>query len=127
MNTHLKNLVGSAGKAVAGAVGTVAGIAAGTAAAIAGKNAPVTVDAANEELYWREHFAAEPYYDANFTLEDYLPAWRTGWEGRARHGRRRFEDAEQDLQAEFHWNRGQSRLLWEQARDAVRAAFEHAT
>ena len=125
MNSHLKNLVGTAGKAVAGAVGTVAGIAAGTAAAIAGKS--VNVDAANEEHYWREHFSEESYYDGNFTFEDYLPAWRTGWEGRARHGRRSFEEVEQDLQAEFHWNRGQSRLLWEQARDAVRAAFEHAT
>ena len=34
-----------------------------------------------------------------------------------------FEQAERDLQSDFHWNRGQSRLLWEQARDAVRAAF----
>jgi hypothetical protein len=87
----------------------------------------LNVDAANEELYWREHFAGEPYYDAAFALEDYLPALRTGWEGRARHGRRRFEDVEQDLQTEFHRNRGQSRLPWDQARDAVRAAFERAT
>lgn len=125
MGTHLKDLVGTAGKALAGAVGTVAGIAAGTAAAIAGKS--VNVDAANEEHYWRERFSGEPYYDGNFTFEDYLPAWRAGWEGRARHGRRRFEEVERDLQAEFHWNRGKSRLLWDQARDAVRAAFEHAT
>ena len=86
------------------------------------------MDAANEEHYWREHFAAESrIYDGQFHLRGLPPAWRTGWEGRARHGRRRFEEVEQDLQAEFHWNRGQSRLLWEQARDAVRAAFERAT
>lgn len=75
-------------------------------------------------IYWREHYAAEPYYDASFGFEDYLPAWRTGWEGRAKYAGRSFEDAERDLQADFHWNRGESRLLWEQARAAVRAAFE---
>jgi hypothetical protein len=114
-------------KIVAGAVGTVAGVAAGAAAALGGnKNAPHKVEAANEEIYWREHFASEPYYDGAFNFEEYLPAWRTGWEGRAKYAGRSFEDAERDLQADYHWNRGQSRLLWDQARPAVRAAWDHA-
>ena len=125
MTTDLKTLVETAGRAVAGAVGAAAGIASGAAAALAGKNAPHKVDAANEELYWREHYAAEPYYDPAFDFQEYLPAWRTGWEGRAKYPGRSFEDAERELQADYQWNRGQSRLLWEQARAAVRAGFEH--
>lgn len=129
MPTDLKTIVETAGRAVAGAVGTAVGVAAGAADALAKKDAPrktapPKVEAANEELYWREHFAAEPYYDSTFDFDEYLPAWRTGWEGRAKYPGRSFEDAEGDLQADYHWNRGQSRLLWEQAKPAVRAGFE---
>ena len=130
MPTDIKSLVETAGRAVAGAVGTAVGVAAGAADALAQKNAPrkkdvpPKVEAANEELYWREHFAAEPYYDSTFDFDEYLPAWRTGWEGRAKYPGRSFEEAEGDLQADFNWNRGQSRLLWEQAKPAVRAGFE---
>ena len=119
-----KSIVENAGQAVAGAVGTVAGVAAGVASALVGKPEPREVDAGIEESYWRKHFAAEPYYDPTYAFEDYLPAWRTGWEGIGKYPGRGFEDAERDLQQDFHWNRGQSRLLWEQARDAVRAGFE---
>ena len=118
-----KGIVETAGRAVAGTIGAAAGVAAGVASVLVGKVPAPKVDPANEELYWREHFGSEPYYDPNFSFEDYLPAWRVGWEGRARHVARKFEDVEKDLETEFHWNRGQSRLLWEQARDAVRAAW----
>ena len=107
-----------AGKLAGGAAGTAAGVAAALR-----KTATPNVDAGLEEAYWREHYAGEPYYDAMFAFEDYLPAFRTGWEGRASYAGRSFEDVERDLKAEFHWNRGQSRLLWEQAREAVRAAW----
>jgi hypothetical protein len=122
-NDNLKGIVETAGRVVGTAVGTAAGMAAGAVSALVG-TVPAQVDPANEELYWREHFASEPYYDANFSFEDYLPAWRVGWEGRGRHAGRKFDDIEQDLKAEFHWNRGESRLLWDQARAAARAAFE---
>ena len=98
---------------------------AGAAAAL-GKSEPRKVDPVIEEAHWREHFASEPYFDASYAFEDYLPAWRTGWEGVGKYGGRTFEDAERDLQSDFHWNRGQSRLLWDQAKPAVKAAFERA-
>ena len=124
----IKGIVETGVKTVAGVVGvaagTAAGLAAGAADALVGKKPVKEVDAMAEELYWREHFAAEPYYDASFQFEDYLPAWRAGWEGRAKYAGRRFEDAERDLQADFHWQRGKSGLLWDQARAAVRASFE---
>jgi hypothetical protein len=86
---NLKGIVESAGRVVGTAVGTAAGMAAGAVSAIVGKVPQAQVDPANEELYWREHFASEPYYDANFSFEDYLPAWRVGWEGRGRHAGRK--------------------------------------
>jgi hypothetical protein len=102
-------------------------MAAGAVSALVGKAPAAQLDPASEELYWREHHASEPYFDRNFAFEDYLPAWRVGWEGRGRHAGRKFEDVEDDLKAEFHWNRGSSRLLWDQARAAARAAFERRT
>lgn len=83
-------------------------------------------DAANEEVYWREQFAAEPDFDRAFGFEEYVPALRTGWEGRAKYSGRSFEDVERELQADYQWNRGQSRLKWDQAKPAVRAAWDHA-
>jgi len=81
-------------------------------------------DTTAEEAYWRDHYAAEPYYNPGYNFEDYLPAYRVGWEARRKSSHSRFEDLERELEAEFHWNRGQSRLLWDQARHAARAAFE---
>ena len=125
MADELKRIVEIAGKTLAGAVGTAAGLAAGTAAAVMGKGPEKKVEPANEELYWREHFAAEPYVDAAYQFDDYLPAWRTGWEGRTKYGSRGFDDALRDLEGDFYWNRGKSRLTWQQALPAVRAGWEH--
>jgi hypothetical protein len=145
MAKDIKDLAEKTGRLVGKAVGTAASVAASTAGAAAGVAAsaasgaisgaadalvgrtpsPKEADPMAEEMYWREHFAAEPYFDAvNYAFEDYLPAWRTGWEGKSKYAGRRFDDVERELKQDFHWNRGQSRLLWEQARDAVRAAFE---
>ena len=68
MANELKDLVENAGRAVAGAVGTATGLAAGAAAALTGNKEPRKVDPVIEESHWREHFAAEPYYDANYVI-----------------------------------------------------------
>ena len=60
---------------------------------------PRKVDPVIEESHWREHYAAEPYYDATYAFEDYLPAWRTGWEGIGKYPGKSFEPAERDLSA----------------------------
>jgi hypothetical protein len=128
MATDIKGIIEGAARAAGTVVGTAAGMAAGAAQALVRK-APrrKKLDPMAEELYWREHYASEPYFDgANFAFEDYLPAWQTGWEGRAKYAGRRFEDVARELEQDFHWNRGKSRLLWDQARDAVRAAFERS-
>jgi len=124
MATDIKSIAESAGRALGTVVGTAAGVASAAANALMGRRPAPKVDPMTEEIYWREHYASEPYYDPSFGFEDYLPAWRTGWEGRGKYVGRTFADAERELEADFHWNRGQSRLLWEQARAAVRAAFE---
>jgi hypothetical protein len=85
------------------------------------------VDPAAEEQYWHEHHMNEPYYDAAYCFEDYLPAYRAGWEGRTRFPNRSFDEVERDLEREYSWNRGGSRLLWQNARRAMRAAWDHVS
>jgi len=92
-------------------VGTGLGAAAGGAAAGA------------EEAYWRENYARQPYYEKGYTYDDYHPAYRTGWEGRARYDGRSFDEAERELEADYSRYRGSSRLGWERNRDAARAAW----
>ena len=127
MATDIKSIIEGATRAVGTVVGTAAGVAAGAAQAVVGKQPQKPVDPMAEELYWREHFAGEPYFDGSqYAFDDYLPAWRTGWEGKAKYVGRGFADVERDLEQDWNWNRGKSRLLWQQARDAVRAAFERS-
>ncbi len=81
------------------------------------------VDPAAEEAYWRENYETQSYYEAGHTYEDYHPAYRAGWEGRARHEGRSFEEVERDLEADYNRSRESSRLAWEKCREAARAAW----
>ena len=81
-------------------------------------------DTAAEEAHWRENFKKEIYYEKGLTFDDYLPAYRTGWEGCARNRGRSFEECERELQADYNRNRGRSRLPWDRGKHAARAAWE---
>ena len=122
-NSVIGDVARGASRAMSGALG----MAAGAAAALAGRRKESKVDPAAEEQYWHEHHMNEPYYDAAYSFEDYLPAFRAGWEGRTRFPDRSFEEVERDLEREYSWNRGGSRLLWQDARRAMRAAWDHVS
>ena len=77
-----------------------------------------------EETYWRENYLRETYYERGYTFEDYLPAYRTGWEGRLRYAGRTYEQCERELQRDYQRNRGTSQLEWAKNRHAVRAGWE---
>ena len=116
---------GAAAGAVAGPAGAIAGAIAGAVVGgLAGKAVAEYIDPTAEEAYWRENFEREPYYDAMMNYEDYSAAYRTGWEGRGRYRGHAFEQAETDLQRDYERNRGNSRLGWDRARSATRAAWE---
>src|SRR5262249_32952687 len=66
----------------------------------------------------------EPYYERGYSFDDYLPAYRTGWEGRVRYPGRTFEQAERELSRDYQRNRGASLLDWRRNRHAARAASE---
>ena len=114
----------AAGTLAAGPVGTVVGAAVGAVVGgLAGKAVAEHYDPTVEEQYWRSNFDRESYYRRGTSFDDYAPAYRIGGEARGRYGDKSFDDVEDDLAKEYQAARGESRLEWEDARDATRAAW----
>ena len=120
-------VVGTAiGMAVAGPVGAVVGAAVGgVAGGLAGKAVAETIDPTAEEAYWREAHKNESYYNKDLTYDDdYAPAYRVGY---TRYdGSRDFDTAQTDLERDYQESRGTSKLEWDEAQHAARAAWRRA-
>jgi hypothetical protein len=117
---------GAAIGSVAGPIGTVLGGAAGAiAGGLAGKGAAEGVNPTAEDSYWRENYNKTPGYKTGYGYDDYAPAYRTGYTGweRARASGESFDTYEPTLRSEYESNKGKSRLDWEEAKDATRAAW----
>lgn len=76
-----------------------------------------------EDLYWSGNDWKEPYFRPDYGYEDYAPAYCVGYCGRAQYGGR-FDEAETSLCANFMRIKGDSRLTWKEAREAIRAAWQ---
>lgn len=136
--------LGVAGGAVAGAalgsaagpVGTVAGVViGGVAGGLVGRG---VADVANperadgrhavnhdgEDAYWRDAHLNEPYYNPERSYDDYAPAYRMGWESRAKYSAGTFAQYEPAFRNDWDTLRGGSRLEWDEARHAVRAGWD---
>jgi phage tail tape-measure protein len=129
VGTGLGAASGGAAGAAAGIVGGPVGIAVGAvigavAGGLVGKAAGEAVNPTAEDAYWRDQYASEPYYVQTRTYDDYAPAYRTGYEARAKLGERSFDDVQADLEHDYIRNRGGSTLNWDEAKPAARAAWE---
>lgn len=127
---------GAAIGSAAGPIGTVVGGAIGAVAGgVAGHAAGEAINPTEEDAYWRSNYTTTPYYSSSAASysdldydRDYSPAYRLGYENRARYGSNaRFEDAETDLGRDWERLKGNSRLKWEQAKDATRDAWNRVT
>lgn len=81
------------------------------------------VNAQEEDAYWRRSFWRERYYSAGLDYEDYAPAYCVGYIGYAQYGGD-YDDAERSLWANWERIKGDSRLPMEEARLAMRAAWD---
>ena len=81
------------------------------------------VDAQAEDAYWQRTFWRERYYSAGLDYEDYAPAYCVGYIGYAQYGGE-YDDAERSLWANWERIKGDSRLSMDQARLAMRAAWD---
>lgn len=87
---------------------------------------PVRVRADAERAHWEERFDALDYIRPKHDFSDYEAAFRYGWECRAAFGDESWEKVEDDLDAGWFRFRATSPLAWDEARPAVRDAYEHA-
>src|SRR5262245_38081738 len=120
-------LGGAAAGAAAGAVGGPAGAAVGAvvggiAGGFAGKAAAESIDPTAEEAYWRENYPNRPYYEEGISFYEYAPAYRYGWESRARVADRSYDETEAELRE--GWESSSQRMDWDEARPAVRDAWD---
>lgn len=115
---------GAAAGALGGPVGAVAGAAVGAViGGLAGKGVAEAVNPTVEDGYWRDQYVREPYYQSNYTYDDYAPAYRLGYDARGRYTGKDYDSVESELEREYARTRGNSRLEWNDARSATRAAW----
>ena len=107
---------GPVGALVGGAIGAVAG-------GLAGKGAAEAINPTVEDAYWRENYSTRPYATADRGYEYYQPAYRYGWESRAKFSGKNFDDVAPDLQKNWTSARGSSKMEWSEARSAISDAW----
>lgn len=122
---------GAAGAAIGGAVGGPIGAGIGAvvgavAGGYAGHAAAEAIDPTVEDTYWQTNYTTQPWYESDYTYDDYQPAFRTGYEGYRRHSAtgKSFDEVETDLARDYERGKGRSRLGWEKAKGATRAAWD---
>lgn len=115
---------GAAVGTVAGPVGTLIGAAVGAVAGgLAGKGVAEAIDPTREDEYWRDNYSDRPYVEHGSSYDDYGPAYSFGVDAAGRHPGRTFEEVEPEMSRQWNDNRSESTLRWENARDAVRDAW----
>ena len=118
-------VTGLAAGAAAGPIGAgVGAVIGGIAGGLAGKAIAEQVDPTVEEAYWRDEYANREYYDEDVSYDEVAPAYRYGWESRAKHHDKSWDEAEPHLQHDWSSQRGTSTLEWERARHASRDAWD---
>ena len=114
------SLLGPIGTLVGGAIGAIAGAA-------AGKGVAERLDPTGEAEYWQGEYSKRPYYNSSYTYDDYSPAYRYGDEVRTKYVGRSWDDSlESDVRQGWESAKANSRLKWEEAKDAVRDAFDRS-
>lgn len=116
---------GAAGGAVLGPIGAVVGaVIGGVAGGLAGKGVAEAIDPTVEDKYWSKNYRSRPYVAKGTKYEEYRPAYLYGVQAQTKHQDKPFDQAEANLRRGWTKARGESSLEWQQARDAVRDAYD---
>ncbi|MBE9179917.1 glycine zipper family protein [Oculatella sp. LEGE 06141] len=117
-------LSAAATEAVEAVIGAVSSVVGGFVA----KGASDAVNPAVEDAYWQEQCASRPYVRLGRTYADYKAAYRTGYEGYSRYhqSKQTYDDVESELQRDYESQIKESDLTWDEAKYAVRDAWDRA-
>ena len=104
----------------------VGGIAGAIVDAVVAQNGGGALDPIAEDAYWQRAFITEPYFNRDYSYDDYGPAYRMGYMIRGSHPDRSWDEVEPALMNVWETSKGESRLTWEEAREAGQSAWQHA-
>jgi len=76
-----------------------------------------------EDKYWREHHAKQPFAKPEYSYDDYAHAYKTGYEGFHKYPGKEYDEIEKDLALDYQRSKPESALPWDHARHAVHAAW----
>jgi hypothetical protein len=79
---------------------------------------------AQHDAHWREHYVTRPYARADHAYEHYQPAYRYGHGAAVQHHGREWTEVERDLEHGWDSARGTTGSTWQEAKDAVRDAWD---
>ncbi len=81
-----------------------------------------------EDLYWRDNYRLQPYYNLDLSYEDYQPAYRLGYESYVEHADsdQTYAQVEPELRRTYDISDASSNLPWPDAVHAVRDAWFRA-
>lgn len=121
--------VGAVVGTMAGPLGTAIGAAVGAVVGgLGGHAVGEKLDPTNEHAYWRDNFGQHDHVQDGREFADYDPAYRAGIDAAVRHEGQphTWAELENDLAEDWARYRGDSRLNWEEASPAARAAWDRA-
>ncbi|WP_457097050.1 glycine zipper domain-containing protein [Lysobacter sp. P5_B9] len=114
--------IGSAAGPAGSAVGAVVG---GIVGAKAGDSIAEAVNPTAYTEHFRKDYVSAPYYISGSEWRDYEPAYKYGYDTYGQYQGRKFDDVESELQRNWDTTRGNSRLAWNDARQAVRDGWHY--
>ena len=119
-------VTGAAVGSAAGPVGTVVGaVAGGVIGAKAGDSIAEAVNPTEYTTHFKKTYQSTPYYSASREWNDYQPAYQYGYDTFGQYRGQKFEDVEPDLERNWNQHRANSKLEWQDARNAVRDGWHH--
>lgn len=74
--------------------------------------------------HFSDRYLGSPYYSAGRAWTDYAPAYAFGYDTYQRFRHRQFEEVEGELRTAWAKAHGRSRLIWPEARRAVRETWQ---
>jgi hypothetical protein len=120
------SVAGATVGAVAGPVGMAAGAVVGAVlGAAAGDGVAEAMNPTTYGDYWKKNYESRPYFVSGRAWTDYEPAYQYGYSAFGAHRGRTFADIESDLQGKWDATRGNSRLAWAEAKEAVRDGWHY--
>jgi len=119
-------VAGAAIGSAAGPAGTVIGaLTGGVVGAKAGDGIAEAINPTDYADHFRNTYRDTSYYNSSREWDDYAPAYQYGYDTYGRYRGQRFDDVESDLERDWDTMRGNSRLAWSEARNAVRDGWHH--